>query len=76
MSETAGLMTMDEAANYLGKSTLALRNGYRRWCIPYIRFGGDIRFTRELLDRWIAERTVLPEPMQKPVDRRKKHRPQ
>jgi len=57
---TTELWSMDEAAKYLGKTTAALRNGYKRWGVPFVKFGGQIMFTKELLDEYIEKNTVRP----------------
>lgn len=54
----AGLWSAKEAAAYLGKSERALRHAYKRWNVPRMRFGGQIKFTKESLDQWIKKNTV------------------
>lgn len=52
----AGLMSIPEAAIYLGKSESALRGGYKKWEIPYMKLGGQVVFSRELLDEWLKKK--------------------
>ena len=51
------IMTITQAAKYLGKTPAALRNGYKRWGIPYFRIGGQIKFTQEAIDEWLTKQT-------------------
>lgn len=50
-----GLMTLDEAAAYLGVAKITLRRWTRKGELPCVRIGkrGDRRFRREDLDAYI-----------------------
>jgi hypothetical protein len=50
------ILNIEEAAQFLGKTPAALRNGYKRWGIPHFRLGGQIKFTREALQEWVENR--------------------
>ena len=50
------ILNIEEAAQFLGKTPAALRNGYKRWGIPHFRLGGQIKFTREALQEWVEKR--------------------
>lgn len=50
------ILNIEEAAKFLGKTPAALRNGYKRWCIPHFRLGGQIKFTSEALQAWVEKR--------------------
>ena len=53
-----GLLTMEEAANYLGIAAGTLKHwvGCRR--IEHVKVGKFTKFTKEILDRYIAAQTV------------------
>lgn len=53
-------MTRAQAADYLGLSeaTLAADAVTRRHRIPFAKVGRRCIYTRELLDQWLAKRTV------------------
>mgnify|MGYP000944361864 CR=1 FL=1 len=57
-SKTAGLIGFAEAATYIGKTTKAMRGNYKRYGVPFIKIGGQIKFTYALLDEWIKSNTV------------------
>ncbi len=52
---TAGLMTRNEAADYLGVASGTLANwqcsGFRR--LPFLKLGRHIRYRKQDLDGWI-----------------------
>jgi hypothetical protein len=50
------ILNIEEAAQFLGKTPAALRNGYKRWGIPHFRLGGQIKFTMEALQSWVEKR--------------------
>jgi len=52
------ILNMDEAAIFLGKTSAALRNGYKRWRIPHFRLGGQIKFTKEALEEFVNKSTA------------------
>ena len=54
-----GLMTLDEAAAYLGVAKITLRRWTRKGDLPCVRIGkrGDRRFRREDLDAYIEANT-------------------
>ena len=63
------ILNIQQAAKFLGKTPAALRNGYKRWGVPHFRLGGQIKFTQEALQEWVAKSMVaggLPEPVEKP----------
>jgi excisionase family DNA binding protein len=49
------LMTYDEAARYLRISRSYIRQLGSRGEIPRIKIGGRVLFTKEMLDKWVAE---------------------
>ncbi|MCC6476280.1 helix-turn-helix domain-containing protein [bacterium] len=49
------ILSVQEAAKFLGKTPAALRNGYKRWGIPHFRLGGQIKFTQEALQEWVEK---------------------
>jgi len=67
------ILNIQQAAKFLGKTPAALRNGYKRWGVPHFRLGGQIKFTQEALQEWVAknmvESTIEPstEPKAKPA---------
>ena len=52
------ILNIQQAAKFLGKTPAALRNGYKRWGVPHFRLGGQIKFTQEALQEWIAKNMV------------------
>lgn len=64
------ILNIQQAAKFLGKTPAALRNGYKRWGVPHFRLGGQIKFTQEALQEWVAKNmieSVEPEPKPKPA---------
>lgn len=51
------LLKAEQAAEYIGKTPAAFRAGYKKWGIPYIKLGGQLRWTYEILDDWIKINT-------------------
>jgi hypothetical protein len=49
------ILSVQEAAKFLGKTPAALRNGYKRWGVPHFRLGGQIKFTQEALQEWVEK---------------------
>jgi excisionase family DNA binding protein len=49
------LLTIQEAAKLLRKTAPALRNGYKAWGVPFVKIGGQIRFIKENVEKWILE---------------------
>lgn len=47
------ILNIRDAAQFLGKTPAALRNGYKRWGVPHFRLGGQIKFTQEALQEWV-----------------------
>ena len=47
------LLTVDDAAEYLGITSRALRARQGRRQIPFLRVGGRIYFRRAQLDQWV-----------------------
>ena len=52
------ILNIQQAAKFLGKTPAALRNGYKRWGVPHFRLGGQIKFTQEALQEWVAKNMV------------------
>jgi len=49
------ILNIQQASRFLGKTPAALRNGYKRWGVPHFRLGGQIKFTQETLQEWVAK---------------------
>ncbi|RPH93379.1 DNA-binding protein [candidate division KSB1 bacterium] len=62
------ILNIQQAAKFLGKTPAALRNGYKRWGVPHFRLGGQIKFTQEALQEWVAKNMVEAMP-QEPKDK-------
>lgn len=60
MSEKDILLTPKEASAYLQIkiSTLAVWRCNKTYCLPYIKYGGKIRYFKTGLDNWLKSRTV------------------
>lgn len=67
--ETMIILNIQQAAKFLGKTPAALRNGYKRWGVPHFRLGGQIKFTQEALQEWVAKNmvTATPDSKEKPA---------
>lgn len=54
------LLDANQAAEYLGTTagTLGVWRCTRRYALPYIKIGRRVKYRREDLDRFLAERTV------------------
>ncbi len=51
------IMTPKEAAKYLGLHLVTVYRLVKKGELPGAKLGGQWRFTKELLDKWLAERT-------------------
>lgn len=62
MGKTAGgethLMDIQQAAEYLGLTVGTMYQWRSQHKIPYIKVGHRVKFKKEQLDQWLAERTV------------------
>ena len=54
------LLTMDEAAKYLGISTLTLYGWVSARKLGYVKIGRLVKFKQTQLDAWIDQHTVTP----------------
>jgi excisionase family DNA binding protein len=54
----SGLMTVRSAAIYLGVSEDSLRWRIRNKQIPFMKWGGSVRFRQSDLDKWIESKIV------------------
>ncbi|MEQ0776194.1 helix-turn-helix domain-containing protein [Paraburkholderia tropica] len=54
------LLTTAEAAEYIGSTpkTLEIWRSTRRFALPYVKIGRNVRYRRADLDAWIASRVV------------------
>jgi excisionase family DNA binding protein len=59
-SERSHLLSVEEAAEYLGISTGTMRNWVSSKRIEYVKVGRLTRVRRTALDQYIAANTVLP----------------
>ena len=66
-----GLLTLQEAADYLSMTTGALYMSTARRQFPFIKMGRRIRFREEDLRAFIAANLVKPEPEISPDGRRR-----
>ena len=57
-SRGARLLTVDDAAKYIGRTPKALRHMIANGTVPAIREGGRVHLDRADLDRWIELRKV------------------
>jgi excisionase family DNA binding protein len=62
MTPTTELLTADEAAARLGVEvvTLAKWRSNKRYRLAYTKIGGKVRYPVLALEKFIAERTVMP----------------
>ena len=58
MNRPDPIMTVDEVAKYLSLHPLTVRRLARDGEIPAVKVGRQWRIKRELLDRWIADRST------------------
>jgi excisionase family DNA binding protein len=61
--ETNGLMTAEQAAQYVGVHIETLRKWVRLGTFPRIPLPGggkDFRFSKAMIDRWAEERALVP----------------
>lgn len=56
------LISIKEAALYLGVSVHTLYAMVSQRRVPYAKVGSLVKFDVELLDRWIKQNTVMPMP--------------
>jgi len=54
------LLTMDEAAKYLGISKLTLYGWVSARKLSYVKIGRLVKFKQDQLDAWIDQQTVKP----------------
>ena len=59
MDEIPAIMTIEDAAKYLGLNPLTLRRLARAGKIPALKIGRQWRVKRELLDQWIVEQSEM-----------------
>lgn len=52
------LLTIDQAARYLGVSGHTIRRWVVNEGLPHLDVGGDFRIPRRALDKWVVERTI------------------
>jgi len=52
------IMSISQAANYLGQSEHTLRDWVRLLKIPYCKINGTIKFRKSRLDRWIDQHEI------------------
>lgn len=60
-NETRGatnLMGVQQAADYLGLSVGTIYQWRSQHKIPYIKVGRKLKFKKDQLDQWLADRTV------------------
>ena len=60
LSNRRGLLSLDEAAQYLGVSLGTLRNWTSMRRVEFVKVGRLTRFTQSALDRYISSHTVRP----------------
>jgi excisionase family DNA binding protein len=65
-SDTSEIMTTREVANYLNCHYSTIFRLVRDGVLPVFRLGGDYRFLRSEINRWIVERQVSPSEKPKP----------
>jgi excisionase family DNA binding protein len=53
------LMTVNEAAKYLGRTPWALRHLIATKALPVVRMGRSVRLDRRELDRWVDLRQSM-----------------
>ncbi len=52
------LLTVEDVAEYLKVSHATVKKLLRAHHLPYFKIGGEFRFDRYEIDRWIAEREL------------------
>lgn len=62
MSADKKLMTVDEAAAYLGLSVHTLYSWTSQRKVPFIKLGNRVRFDGKKLDAWLESLTKKPLP--------------
>lgn len=58
--DTAGLMDVREAAEYLGMHASTLYGMVRDGKVPHFRIGTRIRFSKEAIDEWVRSDCFRP----------------
>jgi len=56
------LISIQEAATYIGLSPHTLYTMVSQRRIPFVKVGRLVKFDVELLDKWIKQHTVMPMP--------------
>ena len=56
----SNLLTMDEAAKYLGISKLTLYGWVSARKLGYVKIGRLVKFKQTQLDAWIDQHTITP----------------
>ena len=56
---TREIMSVPQAAEYLGQTELTLRDWVRKRKVPFYKVNGSIKFRKSKLDRWIDRGEVL-----------------
>ncbi len=54
----ANLMNVQQAAEYLGLSVGTMYQWRSQHKVPYIKVGRKVKFKKDQLDQWLADRTV------------------
>ncbi|MBI2070582.1 MAG: excisionase family DNA-binding protein [Elusimicrobia bacterium] len=57
---TKRLLTVDEAASYLGMTKGSIYQHIHERTIPFVKVGRAVRFDLERIDCWIKEQSVEP----------------
>ena len=60
------LISIRDAADYMGLSRHTLYTMVSQRRIPYVKVGRLVKFDVGLLDEWIRQRTVMPRPPKHP----------
>ena len=58
LSQEPRLLTVDDAAKYIGRTPKALRHMIANGAVPAIREGGRVHLDRSDMDRWVELRKV------------------
>jgi excisionase family DNA binding protein len=61
------LLNIDDLAAYLKVKKSAIYDMVFRKRIPFTKIGNRLRFSKELIDRWIEEKTHVPFELRKMV---------
>jgi len=49
------VLSVTEAAKFLGKPVASLRNMYKQWGVPHFYIGSQIKFSKEALIEWLEK---------------------